>query len=181
MSKRAVSLALVSLVIGTPSALADDRFHDDQQFVDWRESFRAVHPSAELGDWGPAEARRQQLEDYVLWPDLEAAWLRATIANVDHSDIDDFLAAHGVLKPARDLRYRYALHLASIGHLAEYQRVYEQFYQGQEIAKLDCLLYRTNINFRLAAVGYAMQKAYAKFVRTYISIYAVERLNLLIV
>ena len=37
------------------------------------------------------------------------------------------------------MRYRYALHLAKSGDLADYHALYQQFYQGQGIARLDCL------------------------------------------
>ena len=146
MSKRAVSLALVSLVIGTPSAFADDAVHGDQQFVEWRESFRAVHPRAELGDWGPAEAERRALESYVLWPDLRATWLKATIVNADHDAVDAFLDQYGILKPARELRYSYALHLAGEDHLAKFLEIYQQYYQGLDIAKLDCIALQAEID-----------------------------------
>jgi soluble lytic murein transglycosylase len=108
-----------------------------------RELFRQVYPDVELGNWAVVEALekddRRTLEDYVLYPDLRAAWLRATLSNADHGDIDSFLDHHGILKPARDLRYRYALHLAEIGHLDEYLTIYEQYYQGLDDAQLDCL------------------------------------------
>ena len=49
------------------------------------------------------------------------------------------LEQHGVLKPARELRYRYALHLAEEERLDEYLAIYQQYYQGLQIARLDCL------------------------------------------
>ena len=108
-----------------------------------RELFKQVYPDVERGNWASVEAlspaRRAALEDYVLYPDLRAAWFRATLANADHAEIDAFLGRHGILKPARDLRYRYALHLADIGHLDEYLAIYEQYYQGLDDAKLDCI------------------------------------------
>jgi len=139
MSKRAVSLALVSLVIGTTSAFADDRVRDDQQFMAWREAFRAVHPLVERGEWAAAEQERRTLESYVLWPDLRATWFQASMANANHDEVEAFLDQYGVLKPARELRYRYAMHLADEDHLADYLRIYQQFYQGLGVAKLDCL------------------------------------------
>ena len=108
-----------------------------------RQLFRAVFESVERGDWSAietlADADRERLRQYVLWPDIQAAYWRATLAQASTADIEAFLEEHGTLRPARQLRYRYALHLASIGDLPGYQRIYEQFYQGQEIARLDCL------------------------------------------
>jgi soluble lytic murein transglycosylase len=145
MSKRAVSLALVSLLIGSSFAVADDLVRDDQQYIEWRETFRSVHPLVELGDWAPAERERQTLEHYVLWPDLRATWFKASMVNADHDAVEAFLDQYGILKPARELRYRYALHLAGENHLADYLRIYQQFYQGLGIAKLDCLALQAEI------------------------------------
>lgn len=125
-----------------PSAAADDFAHQ-------RELFLKVDPAAERGDWGafatlPAD-EQQLLRDYVLWPDLRAAWLKASVATADPSEIEAFLARYGSLKPARELRYRYALHLAGADDLAGFLAIYERFYQGLEIEKLDCLALRAEI------------------------------------
>lgn len=105
--------------------------------------FKQVFSSVELGNWAavtdlPADEQRL-LESYALWPDLRATWYRATIRNADPASIELFLDTYGVLKPARDLRYRYALELARRGDLQGFHKVYVTFYQGLEIAKLDCL------------------------------------------
>lgn len=114
-----------------------------------RELFLSVYESVERGNWGTVDAlasdEQQLLRSYVLWPDLRAAWFRANIHKVDHAEISAFLDQFGVLKPARELRYRYALHLAQIGDLAAYLSIYQQFYQGLGIAKLDCLALRAEI------------------------------------
>jgi len=114
-----------------------------------RELFLRVYESVERGNWGAVDAlaadEQQKLSNYVLWPDLRAAWFRARISKADQSQVKDFLQQYGVLKPARDLRYRYALHLASSGDLDTYFDVYQQFYQGLEVAKLDCLALRAEI------------------------------------
>jgi soluble lytic murein transglycosylase len=108
-----------------------------------RELFRDVYETVELGDWGAVEAltaeEQQRLQRYVLWPDLRAAWFRAAIRTADHGEIESFLDQYGTLKPARELRYRYALHLAKAGNLEQYLTIYQAFYQGLGIAKLDCI------------------------------------------
>ncbi len=108
-----------------------------------RELFRDVYESVELGLWDPvdalAEADQRLLKRYVLWPDLRAAWFRAKIRTADHGTIESFLAQYGTLKPARELRYRYALHLAATGNRENYLTIYRAYYQGLEIAKLDCI------------------------------------------
>jgi len=108
-----------------------------------RELFRDVYESVERGNWDPVDALSDEdqrlLQHYVLWPDLRAAWFRANIRSADHSAIESFLDQHGTLKPARELRYRYALHLAKAGDREDYLTIYQAFYQGLEIAKLDCI------------------------------------------
>ena len=115
-----------------------------------RDLFKQVYAAVERGNWAAVEALsdedRRSLEDYVLYPDLRAAWFRSTLVNADHDDIESFLDHNGILKPARDLRYRYALHLAEIGYLDEYLAIYEQFYQGLDVAKLDCLALQAELD-----------------------------------
>lgn len=117
-----------------------------------RDLFRAVYPDVERGDWGAVEsldaAERELLEAYTLWPDLRAAWFRATIRAAEHGAIEAFLDEYGTLKPARELRYRYALHLAATGRLDDYLDIYEAFYQGLEIARLDCLALQAEMGQR---------------------------------
>lgn len=118
-------------------------FAEDARTLEQRELFRQVHPSAELGDWSAFDRldRRQQqlLRDYVLWPDLRATFYKATIKAADHGEVESFLDAFGTLQPARELRYRYALHLARVGDQDAYLDIYQSFYQGSEVARLDCL------------------------------------------
>lgn len=106
-----------------------------------RQLFRDVVDDVELGDWSAVNDldsdERKLLEDYILWPDLRATYLRTELDNTQ--EINRFLSQFGTLRSARELRYRFALHLAKRGRLQDYQRLYEQFYQGQDIAKLDCL------------------------------------------
>lgn len=108
-----------------------------------RQLFSTVFDAVERGDWSAVEdlpdTDSRLLQEYVLWPDLRATYWRATLATASAADIDAFLEQYGTLRPARELRNRYALHLARRGDLAGFQRIYEQFYQGQNIARLDCL------------------------------------------
>ena len=118
----------------------------DQQ----RELFQRVYADVERGNWAAVELLgredQQSLAKYPLFPDLRAAWLRATIRTVDHSEIDEYLDDNGVLKPARELRYRYALHLAAVGDLSAYLKIYKQFYQGLDNTRLDCLALHAEID-----------------------------------
>ena len=108
-----------------------------------RQLFGDVFESVERGDWSAIEnltqSDRERLRQYVLWPDIRAAYWRASIAQASAAEIEAFLDEYGTLRPARQLRYRHALQLASSGDLPGFQRIYERFYQGQEIARLDCL------------------------------------------
>jgi len=119
------------------------------QIEQQRELFKTVYASVERGDWSAVEdlsaASRQVLENYILWPDLRATWLRANIRSVPAAEIESFVQQFGTLRPARELRYRYALNFVRNGNLAAYLRIYQRFYQGQDIAKLDCLALQAEI------------------------------------
>ncbi len=108
-----------------------------------RELFRSVFAAVERGEWDAvtklSTVERQQLENYLLWPDLRAAYLRTTLRKSNNKAIEAYLDQYGMLKPARDLRYRYALDLARRGELDSYFDIYQSFYQGRKIEKLDCL------------------------------------------
>lgn len=108
-----------------------------------RQLFVDVIAAVERGDWSAVEqlpaADNRLLQQYVLWPDLQAAYLRKSLAKVPGAEIDAFLNRYGSLRPARELRYQRALYLARSGDLDGYYSVYQQFYQGQQIARLDCL------------------------------------------
>ena len=66
--------------------------------------------------------------------------------SVDAAEVDALRAEYGSLPPARQLRYRYALTLARSGNLERFQQIYEQFYQGQGVSRLDCLSLQAEIN-----------------------------------
>ncbi len=104
-----------------------------------RDAFRAVLPQAELGIWDLTPSQQALLEDYVLWPDLRAAWLRARLATAGTTEIDAFLEQYEPLKPARALRYRYALQLAKDGNVERFLDIYDRHYRGLDVARLDCL------------------------------------------
>ncbi|MCO4811976.1 MAG: transglycosylase SLT domain-containing protein [Gammaproteobacteria bacterium] len=113
------------------------------QIDEQRELFKSVYKTVERGDWSPVDglsaSDRARLQQYVLWPDLRATWLRANLRTTPAADVDAFIQQHGTLRPARELRYKQAMMLAGNGDLEGFQRIYEQFYQGQDIARLDCL------------------------------------------
>lgn len=146
LTRNAATSLLAAVLLFTGSTAACAATASDTQ----RELFRQVLADVERGNWAVVDAldddERQALEDYVLYPDLRAAWLRATLTNADHDEIEGFLDRNGVLKPARELRYRYALHLAEIGHLDDYLAIYEQYYQGLDAPRLDCLALQAELD-----------------------------------
>ena len=115
-----------------------------------RELFKSVYETVERGDWSPVDglsaSERALLERYVLWPDLRATWLRANLKSAPAAEIDAFMQQYGTLRPARELRYKQAMMLARDGDLAGFRKIYEQFYQGQDIARLDCLALQAEID-----------------------------------
>ncbi len=114
-----------------------------------RELFRETYAEVERGNWDVVDQLAADdirlLGDYVLWPDLRATWMRANINTVPETEIDAFVQQYGTLKPARELRYRHALNFVRHNDLAGYLRIYERFYQGQDIPKLDCLALQAEI------------------------------------
>ncbi len=136
-----IAAALGLLLQGTAATAAEI---DDQRAL-----FREVYADVERGNWEAVDAlsarQREQLQAYILWPDLRAAWFRAALRKADRAEIEAFLHRHGTLKPARELRYRYALHLADSGLPEEFLRIYRAYYQGLGIARLDCIALRAEI------------------------------------
>lgn len=136
--------ALCAAVLFAPLAAAAANIEEQ------RELFMAVYPEVELGNWEavtdlPARAQGE-LADYVLWPDLRAAYLRRKIRSVASSEIEPFLQQFGALKPGRELRYRYALELVRRNDLPAFHEIYVSFYQGRGIAQLDCLALEAEID-----------------------------------
>ena len=130
------ALVAVVLLTAAPFNVASAAAHDIEK---QRTAFRMVHPDVERGNWQPVLQYEQMLRDYVLWPDLKATYFRARLRNADHAEVRAFLDYYGTLKPARELRYQYALHLADTGRMPEYLEIYRQNYAGLKIANLDCL------------------------------------------
>lgn len=143
----AVTALLVCMLSGSVLAAPSD---GELRLERQRAAFVEVYPQAELGIWGPVEKRQELLADYVLWPDLRAVYLKARVNHGqldagDESDVLEFLGANGPMRAARDLRYTYALKLAAMGRLADYLTLYHQYYQGLQIAKLDCIALQAEI------------------------------------
>jgi soluble lytic murein transglycosylase len=143
LHKILTTAALCAAVALAPAAgAATDR---DRQ----RTLYKSVFERAELGDWSGvlslSSRDRELLEAYVLWPDLEAAWLRATLASAPAKRVERFLATYGALKPARELRYRYALELAQRGDLDRYYEIYAAHYAALADPTLDCLALQARI------------------------------------
>jgi len=141
--------SVVLFVLATltaPAALGDI---PSTQIERQRELFRNVYAAVERGNWAVVDdlsgPDRQTLEQYALWPDLRAIWLRANISSASNEEVESFVQQYGTLRTARDLRYRYALNFVKNGDLPGYLRIYEQFYQGQNIEKLDCLALQAEV------------------------------------
>ena len=130
--------ALCAAVFLLQAACGDAATREEQ-----RELFREAHAGAERGEWslvaGLADEDRRALEEYPLWPDLRAAYLRANLEQVERNEIEDFLERYDELRPARELRYRYALELARRDAHDAYLELYTEWYGGLGIPKLDCL------------------------------------------
>ena len=148
-SRIGVSAAVFILLASLAPATAQQN-RPDSQIEQQRELFRGVFESVERGDWTMVDALsaldRQLLEQYILWPDLRATWLRANVDSASTAEIDAFVQQYGTLRPVRELRYRHALNFVRKDDLSGYLKLYEQFYQGQNIEKLDCLALQAEIS-----------------------------------
>lgn len=133
---RAVFCFLIAML--APSAGTCGEPPDTDRLESQRIAFRAVFPEVERGNWQPVLVHESLLRDYRLWPDLQATYFRATLSRANETEIRAYLEHHGTLKPARELRYRYALMLAKEDRLDEFLEIYRQYYQGLEIPRLDC-------------------------------------------
>lgn len=137
-----LTTAALSAAVSIPAVAAGDL---ERQ----RALFTTTLKTVERGDWSVVENLgvddRKLLASYVLWPDLRAAYFRATMRRADTRKVERFLKQHGTLKPARDLRYRLALEYVRRGDLDSYYDIYQSFYQGLDNAKLDCLAFRAEI------------------------------------
>ncbi len=114
-----------------------------------RELFRTAWQEAERGQFGVVESlpadERAALESYVLWPDLEGAYLRSTIRRAEAAAIRRYLDANGTTKPARELRYQWSLELVRRGDHRAYLDIYDAFYDELGIARLDCLALQSKL------------------------------------
>ena len=121
-SGRFVGVVLAIALVTLPGIAAAD-------IAKQRELFKDVYETVERGDWSPVDglsaSERKLLEQYVLWPDLRATWLRANLKSAPAAEVDAFIQQYGTLRPARELRYRQAMLLARDGDLAGFRRIYE--------------------------------------------------------
>ncbi len=139
-----ISVAILMTASISPQAFSQDM--DAQALLEeQRRVFREVYPQAELGNWRPAASNNTLLQQYVLWPELRSAWLRTRVRNNDFTQVDVFLDRYGTLKPARELRYHYALSLGRSASHTQYFDLYQQFFQGMDVTRLDCLALQAEI------------------------------------
>ncbi|MGH8221647.1 MAG: hypothetical protein ACREQZ_01610, partial [Woeseiaceae bacterium] len=136
-------LFLLLLVAMPASQVAADSDRAAHRLEKERAAFRHAYAQAELGNRAPTQDARRLLRDYPLWPDLQVAYLKSRVRSGAFDDGDEkaiaaLLDEYGALRPARELRYYYALALAKAGRLAEYLDIYRRYYQRLDIARLDC-------------------------------------------
>ncbi len=109
-----------------------------------RAAFRVAWPQAELGRWDRVEPHLPLLESYVLFPELKAAWLRATVSSRDESELEAFLERHEGHPVAREVMLRWLSVMGAREDWARYDRVYRRL-QGTGGARLQCLAARAGL------------------------------------
>lgn len=146
-------LPLLALCCTSGAALAGDLERDRAAFID-------VYPQAARGNWTPVARVEPALRDYVLWPDLRAAYLRARLRQAPAGEIEHFLARYGDIRPGRNLRYRWARQLARSERWGEFLALYDRHYAAAQDIHLDCLaaqaLLVTGERERAAGIGLAL-------------------------
>ncbi|HVT31642.1 MAG TPA: transglycosylase SLT domain-containing protein [Rhodanobacteraceae bacterium] len=126
---RGARYLLLALIVGfavSPAAA--------QERVTQRDAFRAAYAAATRnppGDWKKLAAG---LEDYPLYPYLEAAVLRRNIAKAPRADIERFLTRWAGSLPESDLREAYLRELARRGDWTSFR----VFWNGSRARDLQC-------------------------------------------
>ncbi|CAN5205514.1 lytic transglycosylase Slt [soil metagenome] len=104
-----------------------------------RAAFREAWEAAQYGRWTLAGDDLRLLENYVLYPDLRAAWLRARIDAVSAADVERFLAEHPELPASRELRRRWLAAVEARGDWPRYLALYEDHFSASADARLRCV------------------------------------------
>lgn len=103
-----------------------------------RQVFRQLYPQAELGQWESLGPLRKQLVDYVLFPDLRAAYLNARLSRVSDAEIEAFLDTYADLWISRRLRGRWLQLLAKQQRWETFLEQYRAHYRPDAGARLEC-------------------------------------------
>ncbi len=92
---------IVLATVTSPAALGDN---PGTLIERQRDLFRDVYTEVERGNWAVVDdlsaVDRQALEQYALWPDLRATWLRANISSVSTGEVESFVEQNGTLRTA---------------------------------------------------------------------------------
>ena len=98
-SGRFVGVVLAIALFALPGIAAAD-------IAKQRELFKDVYETVERGDWSPVDglsaSERKLLEQYVLWPDLRATWLRANLKTVATAEVNERGASARTVNAAAD-------------------------------------------------------------------------------
>ncbi len=103
-----------------------------------RSAFRKAIIQAESGNWARVEPWLSELEDYPLYPDLRAGWLRSRLGRVPDAEVAEFLAAHPDLGISPGLRKAWAASLARRGRWEAFLEVYEAHYADGDSTVFHC-------------------------------------------
>lgn len=109
-----------------------------------RAAFREAWPHAERGQWARIEPSLALLEDYVLYPELRGAWLRATVSQRSRDELLAYLDRYPGHPSGRELMLRWLSVLASREDWPGYLEVYHRL-GGSESARLRCLAARAEL------------------------------------
>ncbi len=111
-----------------------------------RAAFRTAWVAAERGDWRSVEPLLGDIGQYPLLPDLQAVYLRATIARQPDEQVAQFLESNAALWISPSLRSRWIHAAAKRGDWERFLEIYRSHYAEAGNRDLDCLAARAMAN-----------------------------------
>ncbi len=134
--------SLVSTLLASASLCADvapiTAPPDTQRLLQQREAFKTAYAAAATGDRTPLDRHTHLLFDYLLYPDLQAAWLSSRAGLTENAAIERFLQRYGGLRPARRLQTRWLKALAKREDWATFVAVHARLATPSSSTTLAC-------------------------------------------
>lgn len=143
---RLVLISLVYIVFLAPLVAPSSAFASDSPYSDaLRREFKQAYSQATAGDRRALRNASRDLQNYPLWPDLQAAYYRKSIGKVPDETIHSFINSHAGKASANSLRNRFAQNLAKRGQWPRLNTLLNEHYADTRDDTLRCLTARTKL------------------------------------